>query len=182
MVAAGHETTASAMAWAIERLRRHPGLLSRLTDEVDAGGSELRQATNWEVLRTRPVIDGATRLTKERIRLGEWVIENMPIIVSIRTANTSEESFPDAASFNPDRFVGAVPKPFAWIPFGGGVNRCVGAALANMEMDITLRTLLRELRFAPTDARGERQHWRGIATTPARGGLAVVYRRTAEAD
>ena len=94
VVAAGHETTASAMAWAIERLRRHPGLLSRLTDEVDAGGSELRQATNWEVLRTRPVIDGATRLTKERIRLGEWVIENMPIIVSIERRIRQKRVFP----------------------------------------------------------------------------------------
>jgi hypothetical protein len=98
-------------------------------------------------------------------------------------AHASEESFPDAASFNPDRFAGvSAPKPFSWIPFGGGVNRCIGAALANMEMDITLRTMLRELRFAPTDARGERHHWRGVATAPARGGRAVVYRRTAKAS
>ena len=70
------------------------------------------------------------------------------------------------------------PKPFTWIPFGGGVNRCIGAAFANMEMDVTLRTLLREFRFAPTDAPGERRHCRGVATAPARGGRAVVYRRT----
>ena len=82
-----------------------------------------------------------------------------------------------------DRFVGAsAPKPFAWIPFGGGVNRCIGAALANMEMDVTLRIMLRELQFAPTDAPGERRYWRGVATVPGRGGRAVVYRRTAKAS
>ena len=74
LVGAGHETTASSLAWAVERLRRHPQLLSRLTEEVDAGGSELRQATIWEVQRTRPVLDGTTRRTKTRIRLGDWVI------------------------------------------------------------------------------------------------------------
>ena len=74
LVASGHETTASSLAWALERLRRHPELLSRLTDEVDAGGSELRQATIWEVQRTRPVLDGTTRRTKTRIRLGDWVL------------------------------------------------------------------------------------------------------------
>ena len=102
------------------------------------------------------------------------------MMISIRVANASEESFPDAASFNPDRFVGAVPKPFAWIPFGGGVNRCIGAAFANMEMDVTLRTLLRELRFAPTDARGERRQWRGIvdrARTGRPGGGLPANRR-----
>jgi cytochrome P450 len=184
LVASGHETTGSAMAWSVERLCRHPSLLSRLTEEVDAGGSELRQATIWEVLRTRSIGEGTTRRTKKRIRLGEWVIpEDTAVIISIRLAHASEESFPDAASFNPDRFIGAgAPKPFAWIPFGGGVNRCIGSALANMEMDVTLRTLLRELRFVPTDAPGERRHWRGVATAPGRGARAVVYRRTDEAS
>src|SRR5215207_9281049 len=182
LVASGHETTSAGLAWTVERLRRHPALLSRLTEEVDAGGSELRQATIWEVLRTRSVLEGTTRRTKKRIRLGDWVLpEDTAIILSIRTAHASEESFPDAASFNPNRFVGAsAPKPFAWIPFGGGVNRCIGAALANMEMDVTLRVMLRELRFAPTDAPGEPRHWRGVATVPGRGGRAVVYRRTAK--
>ncbi len=163
----------------MERLRRHPSLLSRLTEEVDAGGSELRQATIWEVLRTRAVLEGTTRRTKKRIRLGDWVIpEGTNIIISIKLAHDSEESFPDAGSFNPDRYMGTNAKPVAWIPFGGGVNRCVGAALSNMEIDVTLRTLLREFRFAPTDAPGERARWRGVATVPAKGARAMVYRRT----
>jgi cytochrome P450 len=183
MVSAGHETTASALAWAVERLRRHPQLLSRLTEEVDIGGSELRQATVWEVQRTRPVIDGALRCTKKRVRLGDWVVpQGTTVLVYNELSHVSEESFPNPASFNPDRFVGAVPKPFAWIPYGGGVNRCIGAAFANMEMDVTLRTLLRDLRFAPTDAPGERSHNRGVAFSPRRGGRAVVYRRTGTAS
>jgi cytochrome P450 len=182
LLVSGHETTAGSLAWAVERLTRHPQLLSRLTEEVDAGGSELRQATVSEVQRTRPVLDATVRCTRARIRLGDWVIpENTNLILSIRLIHASDDSFPDAASFNPDRFVGGVPKPMAWIPFGGGVNRCVGAAFANMEMDVTLRILLRELRFAPTDAPDERRHWRGVATVPARGARAVVYRRTATA-
>jgi cytochrome P450 len=180
LVASGHETTAGSLAWAIERLRRHPQLLARLTEEVDAGGSDLREATISEVQRTRPVLDAFVRRTKTRIRLGDWVIPaDTNLVFSIPLVHDSEASFPDATSFNPDRFVGA-PKPGAWIPFGGGINRCVGAAFATMESDITLRTLLREFRFAATDAPGERGHWRGIATVPARGARAVVYRRTAK--
>ncbi len=180
LVAAGHETTASQLAWAVERLRRHPELLARLVDEVDAGGSELRQATIFEVQRTRSTIEASLRRAKERIRLGDWVLpEGTQVFVNFQLAHESEENFPDAASFNPDRFLGTNPKPFRWIPYGGGVNRCVGAAFANMEMDIALRTLLREFRFEPTDAAGERRFYRGVAIVPARGGRAVVYRRTA---
>jgi cytochrome P450 len=179
LLTAGHETTATTLAWTVERLRRHPRLLSRLTEEVDNGGSELRQATIYEVQRTRPVIDGTIRLTRKRIRLGEWVIpERHAVIVSIALAHSAEENFPDAASFSPDRFVGTSPDNYSWIPFGGGVRRCIGAAFANMEMNVTLRTLLREFEFAATYAPAERYHSRGVATAPGRGGQAVVYRRS----
>jgi cytochrome P450 len=178
LLAAGHETTATTLAWAVERLRRHPRLLTRLTAEVDAGGSELLQATIFEVQRTRPVINATLRKTKTRIRLGEWVIpERRAILVSITLAHAAERSYPDAAAFNPDRFVGNPPDTYAWIPFGGGIRRCIGAAFANMEMMVTLRTLLREFEFGTTYAAAEPAHSRGVATAPARGGRAVVYRR-----
>lgn len=182
-VAAGHETTAAELAFAVERLRRHPQLLSRLADEVDAGGSELRHATICEALRTRPSIDGAVRRTKKRVRLGEWVLpEGTTIIVYNELAHTSEENFACPASFDPDRFVGASPPAFRWIPFGGGAHRCPGASFAEMEMDVTLRTLLREFHFAPTDSPDERRHNRGVAWVPARGGRAIVYRRAKSAS
>jgi cytochrome P450 len=179
LLAAGHETTATTLAWTVERLRRHPRYLARLTADVDAGGSELVQATIWEVQRTRPVINGTARMTRTRIQLGEWVIpERCAVLASISLAHASGDSFTDAKTFNPDRFVGHPPDNYAWIPYGGGVRRCIGAAFANMEMNVTLRTLLREFEFGTTYAPDERLHSRGVATAPAHGGRAVVYRRT----
>ena len=182
LLAAGHETTATTLAWAVERLRRHPRLLARLRDEVDAGGSELLQATIFEVQRTRPVINGTARMTRQRIRLGEWVIpERHVVLVSISLAHAAERNFTDAEAFDPDRFVGSPPDTHAWIPFGGGIRRCIGAAFANMEMAVTLRMLLQEFEFGTTYAPGEAAHSRGVATAPARGGRAVVWRRAPQA-
>ncbi|WP_445167935.1 cytochrome P450 [Mycolicibacterium sp. Dal123E01] len=178
LLTAGHETTATTLAWLVERVRRHPQLLNRLTQEADAGGSELQQATIWEVQRTRPVIDGTSRLTLHRMRLGEWVIpERHVVIVSIASAHANGDRFENPSVFDPDRFVGSPPDTYTWIPFGGGIRRCIGAAFANMEMRVTLRTLLREFTFEPTDARGEAYHSRGIANAAGDGGLAVVRRR-----
>ena len=180
LLAAGHETTATTLAWAVERLRRHPRLLSRLTAEVDAGGSELRQATIWEVQRVRPVVEATGRVARERIRLGEWVIPKDHIVIaSITMSHRSAQNFADPEVFNPDRFLGGNPDTHSWIPYGGGIRRCIGAAFANMEMNVTLNTLLREFEFGTTYAAGERTHSRGVATAPGRGGRAVVYRRKA---
>ena len=178
MLVAGHETTSTQLAWTIERIRRHPGLLTRLTEEVDAGGNELLLATIAESQRTRPVLTAALRRTKTRIRLGEWVIpEGDTILASTQLAMAAEQSFPDAEKFNPDRFVGNPPNPFAWIPFGGGMMRCIGASFATMEMEVTLRSMLRMFRLEPTTEPDEKPHSRGVTVTPARGGRVVVYRR-----
>lgn len=180
LLAAGHETTATTLAWAVERLRRHPRLLSRLTAEIDSGGSELTQAAVWEVQRTRPVVEATIRVARERLRLGEWVVpKGHTIIASIGMSHHSPLNYADPESFNPDRFLGVNPDTYTWIPYGGGIRRCIGAAFANMEMNVTLRTLLREFEFGTTSAPGERRHSRGVATAPARGGRAVVFRRSA---
>jgi cytochrome P450 len=182
LVAAGHETTASQLAWAVERLRRHPELMTRLAEEVDAGGSELRQATIYEVQRLRSTIAASLRTTKTKVRLGDWVLpEDTNVMIDFQLAHESDVNYTDPETFNPDRFIGGTPPSFRWLPFGGGVNRCVGASFANMEMDITLRTLLREFRFTPTDAPDEGRNFRGVAIAPSRGARAVVYRRTAPA-
>ncbi|MBJ7338509.1 cytochrome P450 [Mycolicibacterium sp.] len=179
LLAAGHETTATTLAWAVERLRRHPRLLSRLAHDIDEGASELLQATIFEVQRTRPVIDATVRLTRSRITLGQWVIpENHVVMVSISLAHAAKRNFADPEVFDPDRFVGNQPDNYTWIPYGGGVRRCIGAAFANMEMVVVLRTLLRKFEFRSTYAPGESAHSRGVATAPARGGLAVLHRRT----
>jgi len=180
ILAAGHETTATTLAWAVERLRRHPALLRRLADEADAGGSQLREATILEVQRVRPVIDGTARQVRAPgLKLGRWTLpQGQIVLVSIYLLHRDEALFPNARSFDPDRFAGGRPDTYQWIPFGGGVRRCIGAAFAHMEMNVVLRTLLRDFTLEPTTERGERWHSRGIAFCPAKGGRAVVHRRT----
>jgi cytochrome P450 len=180
LLAAGHETTATTLAWTVERLRRHPRLLHRLVEEVDAGGSQLRQATLLEVQRARPVIIAAARrVNAPSMRLGEWVIpRGHTVMVGIDLLHREDSVFPDAHRFDPDRFLGTAPDLHAWIPFGGGTRRCVGAAFATLELDVVLRTLLLEYELRTTYERGERWHSRGVAFAPAKGGRAVVYRRT----
>jgi cytochrome P450 family 138 len=179
MLAAGHETTATTMAWAMERLRRHPDLLRRLVAEVDAGGSELQQATILEIQRTRPVIDLTARHVQAPImELGPYRIpRGYTVMVGIGLTHSDESVFPNAGAFDPDRFVGTNPDLYSWVPFGGGTRRCIGAAFANMEMTVVLRTLLREFEIVPTTERDERWHSRGVAFAPHKGGRAVVRKR-----
>ncbi|MBF6475390.1 MULTISPECIES: cytochrome P450 [Nocardia] len=179
LLTAGHETTATTLSWTIERLRRHPDVLRRLVAEADAGGSQLREATLLEVQRVRPVIDATARQVRaESLRLGRWTLpKGQKIVVSIRLMHDNEDLFPNARVFDPDRFVDVRPGTFTWIPFGGGSRRCIGAAFATMEMNVVLRTLLREFTLEPTDARDERAHFRGVALVPAKKGRAVVRRR-----
>lgn len=175
---AGHETTSTQLSWAIERLRRHPAALTRLVEEVDSGGGDYLQAVLAEVQRTRPVLTAALRRTKKRIQLGEWVIpEDTIVMASTQLAMAAESSFPNAPAFDPDRFVGQAPNPFAWIPFGGGMMRCIGASFATMEMEVTMRTILQEFRIEPTTARDERIHTRGVTIAPGHGGRILVNRR-----
>ncbi|WP_406813193.1 cytochrome P450 [Mycobacterium sp. M23085] len=179
LLAAGHETTASTLAWAFERMSRHPELLARLVEEADNGGNELRQATILEVQRARTVIDFAGRhVYPEAYQLGEWVIpRGYSIIVGIAQIHDNPDVFPDPRRFDPQRFIDTKPSALSWIPFGGGTRRCVGAAFANMEMDVVLRTVLGRLTIETTDAPDERWHCRGVAFTPKDGGRIVVHRR-----
>jgi cytochrome P450 len=179
LLAAGHETTAATLGWAFERVSRHPDLLAALIDEAENDGSELRQATILEVQRARTVIDFAARRVYPPVyQLGEWVIpRGDSIIVGIGQIHDNPDVFPDPERFDPQRFIGGKPSAFAWIPFGGGTRRCVGAAFANMEMDVVLRTVLRRFSIETTTAPGEQWHCRGVAYTPKDGGRIVVRRR-----
>jgi cytochrome P450 len=184
LLSAGHETTATTLAWAVERMRRHPDVLAALVEEVDAGGGALREATILEVQRTRPVIDMvARRVTADTLQLGRWTLpRGCAVLVSIALVHDDEAVFPQARRFDPNRFVDAKPDWSQWIPFGGGTRRCLGAAFAQMEMDVVLRTLLREFTLLPTSRPAERWHSRGVAFAPGNGGVAVVRRRPAGPD
>jgi cytochrome P450 len=184
LLAAGHETTATSLAWTVERLRRHPDVLSRLADEIDADGSDLLQATINEVQRNRPVIDACARqVAASAVNLGPWVIpEGYMVRVDIPLTHQNESVYSNPSRFDPDRFLGSNPDMYQWIPFGGGTRRCIGAAFANMEMSGVVRTMLREVRLATTDAPGERMRNRGVAYAPHRGGRAVIHRRARKAS
>ena len=179
LVAAGHETTASTLAWAFERLRRHPAILADLAAEADTGGNELRQAVIHEVQRSRTIIDYSPRHVAAPIfELGEWRIpQGCSLFVSIVSLHENAEVFPDPQRFDPYRFMGSRPPTYKWLPFGGGARRCIGATFANTEMDIVLRTVLRHFVVEPTSAPDEKAHSRGIGYTPKKGGLVVLHRR-----
>jgi cytochrome P450 len=179
LLAAGHETTAATLGWAFERISRHPDLLAALVEEADNGGQELRQATTLEVQRARTVIDfAARRVNPEVYQLGEWVIpRGDSMIIAIGQIHGNSDVFPDPERFDPQRYIGTKPSALSWIPFGGGTRRCVGAAFANMEMDVVLRTVLRHFTIETTDAPGEHWHGRGVAFTPKDGGRVVMHRR-----
>jgi cytochrome P450 len=179
LLAAGHETTATSLAWAVERLRRHPALLARLAEEADGDGSDLRQATINEVQRSRPVITQTDRyVAVDEFELGEWRIPRGHRIVQMATLmHFDPRYFERPDEFLPDRFLDRTPDTYTWIPFGGGTRRCVGAAFAKMEMNVVLRTMLREVELEPTTEPDERWRPRGVAFAPARGGRAVVRRR-----
>jgi cytochrome P450 family 138 len=178
LLVAGHETTASSLAWTVERLRRHPDVLQRLEREAEADGSDLRTATILEVHRVRSVIGATGRVAVEPFQLGEWRLPpGMRIVTQATTLHRDQRFHARADKFDPDRYVGQKPDTYAWIPFGGGVRRCLGAAFAQLEMEVVIRTLLRRFELRPTDEPSERQHFRGVAFAPAKGGVAVVRRR-----
>ncbi|WP_100520707.1 cytochrome P450 [Mycobacteroides abscessus] len=181
LLIAGHETTSTALAWAMERLRRHPVLIARLQNEIEAQDALLLQATIHEVLRTRPILVGTPRKVEaESMQLGEWIIpRGTKLYIATCVTHNDDRNFTDAARFDPDRFVGAMPNIYAWTPYGGGIRRCLGAAFANMEMTVVLRTILQTLELVPTTEADEKVAFRGVAYAPSKGGRVVVRRRLA---
>ncbi|MCX6481040.1 MAG: cytochrome P450 [Mycobacterium sp.] len=179
LLAAGHETTASTLGWAFERISRHPDVLARLVEEAAGEDNTYRQATILELQRARTVIDFAGRhVAAPMYELGDYRIpQGFSIMISLLQLQMDPEVFPRPERFEPQRFIDAKPSTYSWVPFGGGTRRCVGAAFANMEMDVVLRTVLRHVTIQTTDAPGEKWHSRGVAFTPKRGGRVVVHRR-----
>jgi len=180
LIGAGHETTASALAWAFERLRRHPGVLAELVSEIDEGGSEFRRATILEVLRVRTVIDLTGRRVKAaNFDIGGWrVPRDRTVLVRIADLHDHPEFFPDPERFDPNRFRGGRPEGSAWQAFGGGARRCVGADFAITEMDVVLRTVLRNFRIQTDSAIDEKSVFTGVVHVPKLGGRVVLSRRS----
>ena len=179
LICAGHETTASALAWTFERLRRHPDVLVELAREVDDGGGEFRRATIAESLRVRTVIDVAGRRVRApSADIGDWRIpQDRTVLVRIADLHENPDVFSRPERFDPDRFFGTKAAAPTWLAFGGGVRRCIGADFAIAEMDVVLRTVLQNFRIRTDAAADEKSHFRGIAHTPKLGGRVTVNRR-----
>jgi cytochrome P450 len=177
LLLAGHETTATSIGWAFERLLRTPRALERLTEEVQAGESdEYMEATIKEILRVRPVVTEVFRAPSEPTELGGYLVEpGTQLAASIFLVQYDPELYPpDPEEFRPERFLDGAPEPYTWVPFGGGVRRCLGAAFAQLEMKVVIGAILRRARLRAPRARSESARFRGVTLLPSRGGEAVV--------
>ena len=167
LLVAGHETTATALSWAMERLVRHPEKLERLRAEVEAGEEDYLTATIQETLRLRPVIVIVIRRLTEAVELGGYELPaGARVVPSIHLIHRDPQIYPEPERFLPERFLDDPPGTYTWIPFGGGVRRCLGAAFAQFEMSVVLRELVRRHEVLPADQKSERPFRRAITETP----------------
>ncbi len=171
LLLAGHETTATALAWTFDLLLRHPAALARLTAELDEGaGDEYLRAVTWESLRLRPVVPLAgRRLGTELDAGGVTLPAGTDVSPAIWLTHTRPDLYPEPYAFRPERFLDRPPTTYGWIPFGGGVRRCLGAAFAELEMRVVLRVMLRELELSAVGTRAERVTRRNVTFSPRHG-------------
>jgi cytochrome P450 len=183
LLVAGHETTANALSWAVERLCRHPARMQRLSEELRAGEDAYLQATIQETLRLRPVISIVLRRLQEPMELGGRMLPaGCSIVPSIHLVHRRADVYPEPHAFRPERFLeaegGRAPGTYTWIPFGGGIRRCLGAAFAQFEMEIVLRELVLRRTLTPSRPASERVYRRAITETPRHDAEAIVGRRS----
>jgi cytochrome P450 len=170
VLGAGHETTATGLAWAMERLLRNPEALGRLRESVAAGDDSYLEATIKETLRTRPVIvDVARKLTAPLAIAGYDLPKGTYVLPAIAALHYRADLFPEPEEFRPERFLGGKADTYAWIPFGGGVRRCIGAAFAEYEMQVVLRAILERAELSAPDPEPEKVKVRNITLAPGRG-------------
>jgi cytochrome P450 len=176
LLVAGHETTASSLGWAFERLTREPRVLSRLVGELDSDGDAYLVATIQETLRCRPVLPNVEpRLVKTPYEVGGWKYpEGVCLVPNAYLVHHDPEIYPDPYEFRPERFLDEPPGTYTWIPFGGGRRRCIGASFAMLEMQIVIRTVLTRRELRPAKDGAEHASRRNITVRPGRGALASL--------
>ena len=178
LVLAGHETTANQLAWTWERLVRNPEAKDRLVQAVRQGGDEkdeVIEATIYESMRSRPVIPIIGRRVTVPWRLGEYAVPaDTPVAMSILLLHHREDLYPDPFAFRPERWQGHKPGTYEWIPFGGGIRRCLGAALAMAEQQIVLSEMTRRLDIEPVDPEPERAKHRNVTMIPSKGAKVII--------
>jgi cytochrome P450 len=178
LLLAGHETTATALAWTFDLLLRHPEPLRRLRDSLAAGEDDYLRATISESLRLRPVLPLAgRRLAKELSVEGLTLPAGTDVTPAIWITHTRADLYPDPFTFKPERFIGEGPESYAWIPFGGGIRRCLGASFAEFEMRIVLREVLSRCDLHKASPLPEKTGRRNITLSPKHGTPVVVTAR-----
>jgi cytochrome P450 len=178
LLVAGHETTATALSWAVELLSRHPAELQRLEAEVaDDDGGEYLDAVIKETLRLRPVIALVLRKLVEPMEIGGRLLPaGVSVAPSIYLAHRRPDVYPEPERFRPERFLEQPAGTYTWIPFGGGVRRCLGASFAEFEMSVVLRELVARRRLRPAGA-PEHSVRSTITNVPNRGAEVLVTPR-----
>jgi cytochrome P450 family 135 len=182
VLAAGHETTATALAWAMERLLRAPRALARLRESLAAEEDEYLDATIEETLRARPVLADVARKLTAPARIGGYELpEGTFVLAAIAAMHYREDLFPEPEEFRPERFLDGKPGTYVWIPFGGGIRRCIGAAFAEYEMRVVLRAILERADLRAPDPEPEKVKVRNITMVPAKGCRVILDRPLHEA-
>jgi cytochrome P450 family 135 len=183
VVAAGHETTATALAWAIERLLRCPRALGRLRESIALGRSDYLEATVRETLRVRPVIIDVVRKLTATATIGGYELPAGTFVApAIASLHRRGDVYPQPLEFRPERFLDARAENYAWIPFGGGVRRCVGAAFAEFEMRIILREFVTRAALRAPDPAPEKVKIRNITLAPQHDTRVVLERQLSRPD
>ena len=181
LLLAGHETTATGLAWTFDLLLHHPRVLERLVAEVDAGEEAYLRAVVSESLRLRPVVPLAGRRLSSELRVNGSVLPpGTDVTPAIWLAHTRADRYPEPFAFRPERFLENAPATYAWIPFGGGVRRCLGAAFAEMEMRVALAEILRRRALRPASGGAERVARRNVTFSPSNGTRAVAAVRAGQ--
>ena len=181
LLVAGHDTTATGLSWALERLTRHPAILDKAVAAAetsaagDPAGDEFLDAVAKETLRIRPVVFDVGRVLTEPVELAGYRLPaGIMVAPGIGLVHSRAEQYPEPERFDPDRMVGATPGPTIWLPFGGGNRRCLGATFAMVEMRVVLREVLRRVALCTTTAAGERQKVKHVILVPHRGARVRV--------
>lgn len=184
LLVAGHDTTATGLSWALERLTRHPAILARAVQAARDGDDDYLDAVAKETLRIRPVVFDVGRVLKAPVELAGYQLPaGVMVIPGMVVVHASDSVYPHADRFAPDRMLGAAHSPSEYLPFGGGNRRCLGATFAMVEFRVVLREILRSVELETTTAAGERRRLKHVIFVPHRGArIRIRSRRVVPTD